>query len=194
MSLFIELSDYLNSVNVIPKWDTLRTDRTRDILPKILDATKGSILEIGAHRGTTTAVFCNHAKDFGRQVFVVDPWDGRQQGNNEVGEEFGHNTAGFDNLTVINMGSEDPRVIDQLQGQKFAFILIDGLHTYDAVRNDIATYAPLLVSGGILCIDDWTGPYGFSARIRQATNEHLPKSYTKIDTPLEFIEAYFIKD
>jgi predicted O-methyltransferase YrrM len=161
----------------------------------VLDHVEGDILEIGAHQGRTTKIFCDLGKQYNRHVFVVDPWDGRQQGNQKTFEAFQGATRGCDNLTVQHLGSEDPRVLGTFQKDdvKFAYILIDGLHSYDAVKNDLERYKDLLQPGGIICIDDWRGPYGFSVAIRKAATDHLDEHYQELPTPDSFIENYFVK-
>jgi cephalosporin hydroxylase len=160
-----------------------------------LQHTKGDVLEIGAHSGATTKIFCDIGTQHNCHVYVIDPWDGRQQGDNDVFQTFQKNTAECLNLTVYHTGSEDPQVLKDLQGRgvQFAFILIDGMHSYKAVKNDLKRYKELLKAGGVICIDDWTGPYGFSAEIRKATTDHLDDNYHALDTPGSFIERYFVR-
>lgn len=182
-------------VTVGKQWDPHRTKRTRVIVPIVLEHVEGDILEIGAHIGTTTVVFCDAARDKGRNVTVIDPWDGRQQGNNKIHQQFKTATTHLTNLVVHHMGSEDPRPLAQFKadGTKFAFILIDGLHSYPAVKNDIEKYSELLMPGGILCIDDWHGPYTFSKAIQKAANECLGDNWRQLSHPESLIETYFVK-
>lgn len=189
------LKKYLDKYKAIPDWDTLRTARTDVILRMILPHVKGDILEIGAHEGTTTKVFAATGKEYDRQVHVIDPWDGRQQGSNTTFQIFKKNTSELDNITVHRIGSEDSSVEQKFieDGVKFSFILIDGLHSYNAVKNDLDRYKHLLVPHGIICVDDWRGPYAFSVDIQLAAKDNLDKNYVEIKTPDSFIEAYFVK-
>lgn len=189
------IQEFLDAYEAIPEWDTHRTERTRVILPMVLEHVKGDILEIGAHQGGTTVVFCEESLKYDRHVFVVDPWDGRQQGNQRALNVFNGATEAHKNLTVQRMGSENPAVLKGFQrdNTKFAFILIDGLHSYDAVKNDLERYKDLLEPHGILCLDDWHGPYGFSPEIRKAAKDHLDANYQELKTPDSFIEHYFVK-
>lgn len=189
------IQELLDKYEAIPKWDTLRTERTRMFLPLVLERVQGDILEIGAHAGTCTKVFCEIGAQHGRHVFVVDPWDGRQQGSEAIFGQFNGATSTYKNLTVQRKGSEDPTVLEKFQedNTKFAFILIDGLHTYDAVKNDLERYKDLLEPHGVICIDDWRGPYGFSAGIQRAAFAYLDDGYRHLTTPDTFIETYFVK-
>ncbi len=189
------LQKYFDKYDAFPDWDPLRTERTDVVLRMILPDAKGDILEIGAHRGRTTQVFCAVAKEYGRTVYVVDPWDGRQQGSNKVFGEFNEATKDLDNLIVHKKGSEHPSVLSKFKEDnvKFAYILVDGLHSYEGVRDDITRYKDLLEPNGVICLDDWTGPYGFGIGIQRAAAECLDDNYLKIVTPDSLIEAYFVK-
>lgn len=188
------IQKFLEDYQADPRWDVRRTERANVLVPIVLRSVEGDILEIGAHRGHSTNVFCKTGGEYGRHVFVVDPWDGRQEGNDKIFSEFKKNTAHCENLTVHHVGSENPKVRESFLANetRFSFILVDGLHTREAVRNDIERYADLLLPGGIICFDDWRGPYGFCAAIREAVGEHL-KGFAEVKAPDTFIEQYFVK-
>jgi hypothetical protein len=189
------IQEFLDEYEAIAGWDTLRTERTHTVLPMILEHVEGDILEIGAHSGGTTKVFCELGDKYNRHVHVVDPWDGRQQGNAEAHGQFQAVCSEYKNLTVHRLGSEDPAVLEALKekGVRFSYILIDGLHSYDAVKNDLLLYKDLLTLHGVICIDDWQGPYAFSNDIRDAAHDHLDDSYKELTVPESFIETYFVR-
>lgn len=191
----IKFQQFLDTFPALPGWDHHRTARTVDVLEHILPYVEGDLLEIGAHVGLTTTQLCKIAKKYGREVVVIDPWDGRQQGGGPEYTAFQAHTAEFDNLTVHKFGSENPIVPKALAdcGRKFAFILIDGEHDYNAVTNDVSRYRDFVVPGGIISVDDWRGPYTFSANIQRAAYEQLCDGYQELVTPDSFIESYFIK-
>ena len=188
------IQKFLERYQAEPGWDTRRTERADVIMAIVLRKIQGDILEIGAHRGNTTKVFCRMGAKYDRHVFVVDPWDGRQEGDDKIFQEFRNNTSEHANLTVHHVGSEDPAVRESFltNETRFSFILVDGLHSKPAVQNDIEQYADLLNPGGIICFDDWRGPYGFCGAIREAVAEHL-KGFAEVKTPDTFIEQYFVK-
>lgn len=190
-----DIQNWLDNYDAIPNWDTHRTERIPMILPTILEHVEGDILEIGAHEGCSTKVFCSLGAEYYRQVYVIDPWDGRQQGDSTVYQQFIVNTKDCKNLTIYRLGSENSKICENFETNniKFAFILIDGLHSYHAIINDLTKYQNLLTPGGIICIDDWQGPYAFSAEIQRGTKASLNKSYYKLVTPISFIENYFMK-
>ena len=175
------------------EWDVERTARAKILLPEILEKVDGDILEIGAHCGTSTQVFCEIAQKFGRKVHVIDPWDGRQEGSGEVYNVFMANTNRFSNCIVHKYGSETTEAINAVKDIKFAFILIDGLHGYDSVVNDFTKYSSLINTDGVICIDDWTGPYTFCELIRRAITDNLNQDYCLVDSPNTLIERYIVR-
>jgi hypothetical protein len=54
----------------------------------------------------------------------------------------------FDNIQHIQKTSDD--AIFDLKEQKFDFIYIDGLHTYDQIKKDVRNYYPLVNDGGFI--------------------------------------------
>lgn len=69
-------------------------DRLADLLPHVLNEYDGNVLEIGSHVGITTNIFCGIAREFGRKVQSIDPYNGQQQGNQGVYEQFLKNNEG----------------------------------------------------------------------------------------------------
>ena len=191
----IRIQKFMDNYEAKKGWDVRRTERANDILPIVLQHVAGDILEIGAYQGGTTKVFCRVGAEYDRVVHVIDPWDGRQQGSHSAYNAFKTYTSDFTNLTVQKAGAEDPKVLEQFKkdGLKFAFILIDGDHSYESIKSDILSYKDLLLPRGVICIDDWHGPYGFSDGIQQAARDHLDDNYKLLDAPDSFIERYFVK-
>lgn len=187
------LQSFFKDYRPIPAWDTDRTGRTKLLLSSILEKADGDILEIGAHRGTTTQVFCEIGARFGRKVYVIDPWDGRQEGSAEVYNAFLGNMSKFSNYTVHKCGSETPQAFNAVKDLKFAYILIDGLHSYDAVVSDFTKYRAMLTTNGVICVDDWSGPYAFSQQIRRAIKEYLGHEFIIIESPDVLIEKYVVR-
>lgn len=57
-------------------------------------------------------------------------------------------------LELIKGSSTDPAVAEKVAGRRSGLIYIDGDHAYEAVCTDIRHYAPLVVPGGYLAMDD----------------------------------------
>jgi len=60
----------------------------------------------------------------------------------------------FDRVRWIRGYSQDPPVLAAVEHDAFHLIYIDGGHTYEMARADIANYAPRIVRGGWLVMDD----------------------------------------
>lgn len=126
--------------------------RLRLVCELALDNYEGDILEIGCHVGLTTSIFCEIAKEKGRKVVVIDPWNGQQEGNQTVYEKFLENTSGHEDVLEVNrLSSFSIEGKKLIKSGKFAFCWIDGLHTYHACSEDIDSCAG---QEGILAVDD----------------------------------------
>ena len=136
--------------------------RLREIAELALENYEGDILEIGCHVGTTTTIFAELAKKHDRKVVVIDPWDGRQEGNQSVYEQFMENTKEYHDIIDINrMGSQGEKAIELIKNGKFAFCWIDGLHTPFACKSDIEACHGQI---GIQAVDDLSWSYGCALR------------------------------
>lgn len=126
--------------------------RLREVAELALQTYQGDILEIGCHIGLTTKIFAELAQEHGRKVVVVDPWDGRQEGNQNVYEQFVNNTSDFKEIIEVNrMGSQEPEAVELIKAGTFAFCWIDGLHTPFACKSDIKA---CLGQVGLQAVDD----------------------------------------
>ena len=59
---------------------------------------------------------------------------------------------------------------------------IDGEHSYDAVKDELARYADLLSPGGLLTFDDYSARY---PGVAQAIHEHLAEAGDRYVTPVQ---------
>lgn len=119
---------------------------------------EGDVLEIGAHEGYHTVPFLEIAKKYNRKVFVLDPYDGNQQGNENVYNTFLTNTKKYNNLVHLREPSQSEHSIDLIKKNKFAYCFIDGLHTVEAIKSDFINCVDSIVENGIICIDDLEMP------------------------------------
>ena len=126
--------------------------RLKEIAELALENYEGDILEIGCHIGITTSIYAELAQKHGRKVVVIDPWDGRQQGNQSVYDQFMKNTEDYHDIIEINrMGSQEKEAIELIKSREFAFCWIDGLHTPFACKSDIEACHGQI---GIQAVDD----------------------------------------
>lgn len=147
----------------------------------------GDIVEIGCRRGETTIELARIARENGRRVIAVDPWEvGRQNCDDDSEyQEFAKNTAQWaDVIDVVRFPSQDTRVIRVLAELPLCFAFIDGLHTYDGCCSDImaVSHCP------VIAVDDtlWN-PYVMMAFFEMADS----RNRKKIQHPL-CREAYLV--
>jgi predicted O-methyltransferase YrrM len=136
-----------------------------------------SIAEIGSWKGRSTlAIACNTPGI----VYAVDTWEGTEQQGDELKqheegwliEEFKQNIAGIDNINIYQGTSIEVAQRLKELGIAFDMIFIDAYHTYEAAKNDILAWRPLLCEGGILCGHDYTTNW---PGIIQAVKELVPQ-------------------
>lgn len=132
--------------------------------------------EIGVHKGATT--FHLLRKCARLHLYAVDSWpaaanwrpDGTKKDQRAVGAEFLRQAAAYDGsrLTVLKGPSIEmaPRVVDG----SLDFVFIDADHSTEAVRADIATWAPKVRPGGMVLGHDIDMPTVMAA-VKEAFGE-----------------------
>lgn len=138
---------------------------------------EGAIVEIGCWEGRSTVALANAV--YPRDVIAVDHWEG----NTEEGDDhpsvvaarernifatFQHNIQRLTQLNVY-VRPGDWRAWRETFNQPIAFCYLDAAHDETSVRAQISAILPLLVSGGILCGDDF-----FAEGVRAAVTDLLP--------------------
>lgn len=129
-------------------------------------------IEIGCCRGETSAKLL---AAFPRlNLYMIDPWREWPSGSRysltgdscalmsqtEHDDNFKLAIAATDRFylrrTILKLTSEVAAL--RLAGRMFDFVFIDGDHSYEAVRHDIATWWPKIRSGGVLAGHDHGHP------------------------------------
>jgi Methyltransferase domain len=67
---------------------------------------------------------------------------------------FAHFGVEFSEVHLMRGYSNSPKVIEALKSEQFQLIYLDGDHTYEGAESDIRIYAPKVVPGGWLVMDD----------------------------------------
>lgn len=181
----------------VPDSPEARTSRFDLIVPALLQELKGNIVEIGAGEGHSTKVFLQHAKDEGRQVLVVDPWETFSTDlpgyNQYTYRNFVDRTRDFTNLTVCKKPSHDrevPKVMDKMR--PFAFAFVDGIQLMHTVLSDLFLCSANEVQ--VICVDDFNRETEIS-QVPRAVHKFVMGSnkYKLIEPRENQIECYLIK-
>ena len=67
---------------------------------------------------------------------------------------FSHFGLSFADVRLVRGYSNRPEVLAEVSSDRFSLVYVDGDHTYDGAANDIRLYAPKVVAGGWLVMDD----------------------------------------
>ena len=147
-------------------------------------------VEVGVHRGATSAALLRAFP----QLFLVmvDPWstyetshpyrksgDGcasftaKEQLANMI-EAMNATDFAFSRRSICATPSVEAAKIQAELGRRFDFAFIDGDHTYEAVKADIAAWWSLVDSGGLLAGHDIDHPRDVRGvwGVRRAVEEH----------------------
>lgn len=118
-----------------------------------------SLVELGVFHGQSYFGFCQAVAERGlnTRCVGVDTWLGDRHTSaydesifEEVNEHNEEHYAGFSTLLRTTF----MEAADRFEEDSFDIIHLDGLHTYDAVRDDFAAWFPKLRPGGIFLFHD----------------------------------------
>lgn len=130
----------LDRALAIPGWM-----RVSELVWLALQATGHSrIAEVGSYLGRSTRALADNTSGW---VLAVDHWR-----DAEVLTSFCENC----NIPNIRTFPFDHQECDPLANAPYDMIFLDGDHSYDAVKRDIATWLPHLSPGGLLCGHDFS--------------------------------------
>lgn len=131
---------------------------------------RGDLLEIGAYRGKS-AILLGYLARAGERLVVCDIFDAADRVDDENVRESTTYYSGLQqrefeaqyrrfHLTLPDIIAAPSTEIDRTtMAGRFRLVHVDGSHTYEVVRADIATARTLLSSGGVVIFDDWMQPH-----------------------------------
>lgn len=191
----------INSALIGDTETTGRVERFDAMLPELLKIVPGNIVEIGAGVGQSTKIFLKHAKDFGRKVLVIDPFESgwgdmpESYGKPYPFEEFKENTSGYDNELILLMDSSidmHNKVFSWYKCNSPMLVFVDGLQSKDATLNDI--HLASNANTQIICLDD-IHRITEHCQVPEALEEFLKhnNNYKLITLPRKNIEGYLIR-
>lgn len=127
----------------------------------------GDLLEIGAWYGRS-AILLEHARAEREVLHVCDLFEDTpptRAGRTELAAFTGKmpTRADFEawflsfhpTIPVVHQGPSSALNVDELGRARFRFVHIDGSHTYDAVRQDIATARDVAAEDAVIVFDDF---------------------------------------
>lgn len=118
-----------------------------------------NVLEIGTDSGGTFFLWCQLAEPDG-VVVSIDLPGGRFGGGykEEKIPRFRRYGLPGQSLHFLRVDSHDPStrssLVEILDGRKIDFLMIDGDHTYEGVRQDFEFYSPLVKPNGLIAFHD----------------------------------------
>jgi predicted O-methyltransferase YrrM len=154
--------------------DATSTEGLLDLIKELGDNSDKRMIEIGSFVGESTVLF---AQSFG-SVTAIDPfmegYDDKDPTSylfefNNVYETYLDRTKDYTNIKTLKMTSDEG--YDALKFNEWDFIYIDGLHTYEGVKNDIKNFLPLVKKGGVIGGHDYTNRIPHLVGVYQAVNE-----------------------
>lgn len=112
-------------------------------------------VEVGVRDGGFSAVILTYTNL--ERLYSVDPWEK----NSELNDPDTAYKSTLNNLGRFGERSRlikgySPDVCELFADNVFDFIYIDGLHTYEAVRDDIAGWYPKIKDGGVIAGHDYS--------------------------------------
>ena len=135
------------------------------------------IIEIGTYTGESTVLFSRKAK----KVFTIDPYIQNYDPNDGAGETDLQQVKAIFFERLRNSNSTD-KVYQYQELSKTAkthfkdksvdIVYIDGLHTYEGVKEDIKNYLPKIKSGGYIAGHDYCDKF---SGVIKAVNEAFGK-------------------
>ena len=140
---------------------------------------RGAVVEIGSAWGRSTVVLASASKRAARErVYAIDPHTGdpwwlarvsRDPSSDLVADGLMASGASFSSLDdfraaprrfdvedyVSPVVATSNEAAEQLDTGPIRLLYVDGLHSYEGVRDDIKNWVPRVVKGGIIVFDDY---------------------------------------
>src|SRR5688500_4422821 len=119
------------------------------------------IVELGTWRGTSMFSMLQGVKNKKLETvfYAIDTWEGDKHAGHYEGEQYLEEINSIlqkhypkCNVTLIRKRFE--QAVDDFKDQTIDILHIDGLHTYEAVKNDFYSWIPKVKNNGIILFHD----------------------------------------
>jgi len=123
------------------------------------------IVEIGCFAGRSTRFLCDSLELSGKPkvtVHVIDTFEGSGQEHldvnlNSMYDDFMRNLEDHLECGRVQLNvnkSDNQNILDSFEEKSVFGVIVDGAHTYDAVKEDVINWWPKVKEGGIMVGDD----------------------------------------
>src|SRR5438477_12364100 len=108
-----------------------------------------ALVELGVDRGESYFAFCQSALEnkTGTRCFGIDTWRGDEHAGGYDETTFAqvseHNRAHYESFSTLLRATFDAAIV-QFEPNSIDVLLLDGLHTAEAVRRDLELWLPKL--------------------------------------------------
>lgn len=116
-------------------------------------------VELGTHHGDSYFTFCQAISESGLKTkcFAVDSWAGDMH-TRSYGDDVYSKVKAFNDDNFLSISILEKRLFDDavqlFEDRSIDLLHIDGLHTYEAVKNDFYTWLPKMAPGGVILFHD----------------------------------------
>ncbi len=153
-------SPYFEYENIKSDWQTPWSGHKIFGYDLVYNLKPKTIVELGTAGGTSLFSFAQAAKDggLGTKIYGIDTWEGDEHtgahGVNVFETVTQFKTVLYPNVKINLMKMFFHEALDSFQDQSIDFLHIDGLHTYEAVKNDFETWLPKLTPDAVVLFHD----------------------------------------
>lgn len=149
----------------------------------------GRFVELGVHLGSSFIAACTATKSLGSETecLGVDTWEGDAHAGYYSGDRIYRDLSGylqeqFPTARLIRAKFQD--ALKEIEDGSIDILHIDGLHTYEAVKDDYESWLPKVASDGVILFHDTNvfergfGVHKLWAEIANDSNSlHFPHSF-----------------